>query len=102
MKIAGTFTHHARFGRAVEAGMTLIEILVAMTVLGFLLLAMGSGLRLGLRSWVGGQRQNEVGDVLLAHRFVGRMLSGTIGGQEKKNFVSTLAFGRPSAWRLSP
>ncbi len=94
MKIAATTAPHARPGRAAEAGMTLIEILVAMTLLGFLLVAMGGGLRLGLRSWDAVERrQNETGDILLAHRFIGRMLSETYPVvREKKNFVSTLAF----------
>lgn len=80
--------------RPAEAGMTLIEILVAMTVLGFLVLAMGGGLRLALRSWdTVERRQDEAGGVMLAHRLVGRMLSEAYPvAVEKKTQAAALAF----------
>lgn len=37
--------------RAREAGFTLLEILVALTVLGFIMLGLGQGLRFGLSAW---------------------------------------------------
>jgi general secretion pathway protein J len=80
--------------RAAQAGMTLVEILVAMTVLGFLVLAMGGGLRLALRSWDAVERrQDEAGDLILIHRLLGRMLSEAYPVvKDKKNIGSTLAF----------
>lgn len=80
--------------RPADAGMTLIEILVAMTVLGFLVLAMGGGLRLALRSWDAVERrQDESGDLMLAHRLVSRALSEAYPvAREKRNVATPLAF----------
>ena len=94
MKEAADMIRRARPQRAAEAGMTLVEILVAMTVLGFLVLAMGGGLRLALRSWDAVERrQGESGDVVLVHRLVSRMLSEAYPVvKDKKNIGATLAF----------
>ena len=59
-----------------ERGFTLLEVLIAMTLLGLLMVAQFGGLRLGVRAWETGDRHaKEVTRVESVHRFVRGQLS---------------------------
>ena len=58
-----------------SAGFTLVEILVALTLLGMLVAMLAGGLRLGLRVWESGNRHSEtVAEVGAVHDFVRRQI----------------------------
>lgn len=73
-------TSMAPGGRGREAGFTLMELLVAMALLGLLSLALFSGIRLGARSWdTGTRRMEQLNDVEVAQSLLRRQL-GTARG----------------------
>ncbi len=58
-----------------SAGFTLVEILVALTLLGMLVAMLAGGLRLGLRVWESGNRHSEtVAEVSAVHDFIRRQI----------------------------
>ena len=62
-----------------EAGFTLLELIVAITLMGLVLVVLYSGLRLGLNSWDGGeQRAEETHRLRLAQEFLRRQLAQSI------------------------
>ena len=59
-----------------ERGFTLLEVMIAMTLLGLLMVALFGGLRLGVRAWKTGDRHaEETTRVEAVHRFVRAQLS---------------------------
>jgi general secretion pathway protein J len=60
-------------------GFTLLELVVAMTLMGLLLVVLYSGLRLGLNGWDSGERRAEATNRLrLAHEFLRRQLTQSL------------------------
>jgi general secretion pathway protein J len=67
-------TRHAH-----QTGFTLLELIVAITLMGLVLVVLYSGLRLGLRSWDGGEQRAEVTNRLrLTQEFLRRQLTQSI------------------------
>jgi len=62
-----------------QAGFTLLELIVAITLMGLVLMVLYSGLRLGLNSWDGGEQRAEATNRLrLAQEFLRRQLAQSI------------------------
>jgi general secretion pathway protein J len=62
-----------------QAGFTLLELIVAITLMGLVLVVLYSGLRLGLNSWDGGEQRAEATHRLrLAQEFLRRQLAQSI------------------------
>lgn len=62
-----------------QAGFTLLELVVAITLMGLVLIVLYSGLRLGLNSWDGGEQRAEATNRLrLAQEFLRRQLMQSI------------------------
>jgi general secretion pathway protein J len=62
-----------------QAGFTLLELIVAITLMGLVLVVLYSGLRLGLNSWDGGEQRAETTNRLrLAQEFLRRQLAQSI------------------------
>lgn len=62
-----------------QAGFTLLELIVAITLMGLVLVVLYSGLRLGLNSWDGGEQRAEATNrVRLAQEFLRRQLMQSI------------------------
>ncbi len=60
-------------------GFTLLELLIAMTLMGMILVMVYGGLRLGMRSWEAGQvRVEAVDDMRLVQEFIRRQLRQTV------------------------
>lgn len=59
-----------------QQGFTLLELLIAMTLMGLILAILYGGLRLGMRSWeVGGQRAEQINEMRLVQDFIRRQLT---------------------------
>lgn len=94
------------------AGFTLLELLIAMTLLGFILALLFGGLRLGSRSWDAGELRSERSTHLsLVQGFMRRELSQVYPFRWKKKVNPELAFAgesgklrfvAPVAARLGP
>ncbi len=94
------------------AGFTLLELLIALTLLGFILALLFGGLRLGSRSWDAGELRSEQSTHLaLVQGFLRRELSQVYPFRWKKKVNSELAFAgesnrlrfvAPIAARLGP
>ncbi|HOW75883.1 MAG TPA: type II secretion system protein GspJ [Candidatus Competibacteraceae bacterium] len=62
-----------------QTGFTLLELIVAITLMGLVLVVLYSGLRLGLKSWDGGEQRAEATNRLrLAQEFLRRQLTQSI------------------------
>lgn len=62
-----------------QAGFTLLELIVAITLMGLVLVVLYSGLRMGLTSWDGGEQRAEATNRLrLAQEFLRRQLAQSI------------------------
>ncbi len=62
-----------------QTGFTLLELIVAITLMGLVLVVLYSGLRLGLKSWDGGEQRAEATNRLrLAQEFLRRQLAQSI------------------------
>jgi general secretion pathway protein J len=62
-----------------QTGFTLLELIVAITLMGLVLVVLYSGLRLGLTSWDGGEQRAEATNRLrLAQEFLRRQLAQSI------------------------
>lgn len=62
-----------------QVGFTLLELLIAMTLMGIVLVLLYSGLRLGMRSWdAGEQRVEDVNEIRLVEDFIRRQLRQSI------------------------
>jgi general secretion pathway protein J len=58
-----------------QTGFTLLELLIAMTLMGLVLVMLYSGLRLGMRSWdIGELRAEKVNETRLVQEFIRRQL----------------------------
>lgn len=81
-----------------QAGFTLLELIVAITLMGLVLVVLYSGLRLGLNSWDGGEQRAEATNrVRLAQEFLRRQLMQSITAyhvNERQERVVVFA-GRP-------
>lgn len=82
---AGTAPHESVDVRRREAGFTLLEILVALTVLGFLVLGLTQGTRYGLRAW---DRQTQLvaerGDLDAVDRLLRRLVEQMNPGTQRE------------------
>ena len=59
-----------------QGGFTLLELLVAMTLLGIIMMLLFGGLRLGTRAWESGdERSEELARLEVVHGFIRRQLS---------------------------
>ncbi len=70
-----------------QTGFTLLELVVAITLMGLVLVVLYSGLRLGLNSWEGGEQRAEATNRLrLAEEFLRRQLaqSMTVRSNDKQ------------------
>lgn len=68
----------SRFAPAAARGFTLVELLVALTLLGLLMVALFGGLRLGARAWeVSGERLEDTSRLQVIHEFLHTRLSQT-------------------------
>ena len=92
--------------RLQQTGFTLLELLIAMTLLGMILVLLFGGLRLGVRSWDASQKQvDSLNTVRSLENFLRRELSQTypyvwknvpgsrvafVGERNKLNFVAQL------------
>lgn len=75
------------------AGFTLLEVVVALTLLSGLLLLIFSGLRLGVRSWDAGALRGDKSDqMLLASSFVRKELTAAFPWRFKDSLAVKLAF----------
>ncbi len=62
-----------------QAGFTLLELLIAMTLMGLVLAMLYGGLRIGMRSWeVGEQRADTVDELRLVQGFIRRRFSQSV------------------------
>ena len=62
-----------------QTGFTLLELIVAITLMGLVLVVLYSGLRLGMNSWDGGEQRAEATNRLrLAQEFLRRQLTQSI------------------------
>lgn len=81
-----------------QTGFTLLELIVAITLMGLVLVVLYSGLRLGLNSWDSGEQRAEVTNRLrLAQEFLRRQLAQSIAAyrvNEQQERVVVFA-GRP-------
>lgn len=80
------------------AGFTLLELIVAITLMGLVLVVLYSGLRLGLNSWEGGEQHAEATNRLrLTQEFLRRQLTQSITAyQINEQQQRVIAFaGRP-------
>lgn len=91
---------NTRNGRV--AGFTLLELLIAMSLLGFILALLFAGMRLGARSWDAGEARVEKSAHLSALQvFLRRELSQAIPYKWKKKPDMNLAFiGQPGFIRM--
>ncbi len=72
-----------------SAGFTLLELVVAITLMGLVLVMLYSGLRLGMNSWDGGERRAEATQRLrLAQEFLRRQLTQSITVRQATNQVA--------------
>ena len=59
-----------------ERGFTLLEVLIAMTLLGLLMMLLFGGMRLGTRAWeTNSNRIEEIEEIQISHQIIRRMLS---------------------------
>jgi general secretion pathway protein J len=82
-----------------QGGLTLLELLVAITLLALLLVVLFGGLFLASRSWDAGSRRAEAGDeIRLVNRIVQRMLQQIVPVIAQDSSGAHLAFsGEPHA-----
>lgn len=84
------------------AGFTLLELLIAMALLGFILALLFGGMRLGARSWDAGElRAENTTHLALLQGFLRRTLSQTVPYRWKKKPDADMAFiGEPDRVKL--
>ncbi|MEE9250386.1 MAG: prepilin-type N-terminal cleavage/methylation domain-containing protein, partial [Alphaproteobacteria bacterium] len=59
-----------------ERGFTLLEVLIAMTLLGLIMMLLFGGLRLGTRAWeTNSDRVEEISQIEISHQIIRRMLA---------------------------
>ncbi|MFZ1547994.1 MAG: prepilin-type N-terminal cleavage/methylation domain-containing protein [Candidatus Nitrotoga sp.] len=89
-------------GKYRSAGFTLLELLIAMSLLGFILALLYGGMRLGSRSWDAGEIRTENSTHLaLLQGFLRRELSQITPFHWKKKIDMNLAFiGQPDSIKL--
>ena len=78
-----------------DAGFTLLEVLAALVVLGFLMAGLSGGVRLGLRAW--DQQERAVaghGDLDAADRAVRRLIAGIYPGTPTRTSMVDGTAGR--------
>lgn len=94
------FSRGAPFSR--RGGFTLLEMLIGMTLLGFILALLFSALRLGSRSWDAGElRAGQTTHLALLQGFLRREMSQVTPYTWKKKADSPLAFaGEPNRLRM--
>lgn len=96
-----------------QAGFTLLELVVAITLMGLVLVVLYSGLRLGLNSWDGGERRAEVtNQQRLVQEFLRRQLAQSMtvyrtGDRQEKTVVfagraNDIEFVAPMPAQLGP
>lgn len=62
-----------------QAGFTLVELLIALTLMGLILTVVYGGMRLGMRSWEAGEAQTaRVNEVRVVYDFIRRQLQQSI------------------------
>jgi general secretion pathway protein J len=87
--------HRAR-GAPREAGFTLLELLIAMTLFGLLMTMLFGGLRFGARAWEAGEeRADALAQTGVVHGFLRRQLSQTyplVWPEEAENPQRVIAF----------
>ena len=85
-----------------SAGFTLLELLIAMSLLGFILALLYGGMRLGARSWDAGElRTQNSTHLALVQGFLRRELSQVTPFHWKKKVDMNLAFiGEPDSIKL--
>lgn len=75
MNVAGS-THISRYG---QDGFTLLELLIAVSLLGLIFAALAGGLRFGTAAWrVGADRLADSEDLQLVHRTLRRQLASAL------------------------
>lgn len=99
-------------GRAKGSGFTLLELLIAITLLGFILALLFGGMQLGARSWDAGElRSGHTAHLALVQGFLRRELNQAYPYRWKKKVDTELAFAgesnrlrfvAPIAARLGP
>lgn len=85
-----------------QKGFTLLELLIGMVLLGLILTLLFGGLRLGSKSWDGGdKRADDSAQLRAVHGFMRRELSQVFPLRWKKEVDTQLAFaGTPDALRF--
>lgn len=84
----------ARGGRGGSCGFTLVELLIALSLMGLITLLLFSGLRVGIRAWEGVAAASErTAPVRLAHELLGRTLAQAHAVQVVSEAESRLLFG---------
>ncbi len=85
-----------------SAGFTLLELMIAMALLGFILALLFGGMRLGARSWDAGElRAENTTRMALLQEFLRRELSQATPYRWKKKTDANLAFiGEPHSMKL--
>jgi len=79
--------------RSIEAGFTLLELLISITLLGFILVLLFGGLRLGVRSWDAVQQKVDVlNSVRSIESFLRREMEMTYPHRWKSALGQPLAF----------
>jgi len=72
-------------GHGTAAGFTLLELLVALSVLGMLLVGLAQGMRLGLRAWEAQERMlSRQGDLVAVDRALRRLVEQMHPGSEAR------------------
>lgn len=83
----------SRIGHWRAGGFTLLELLIAITLLGFILSLLFGGMQLGARSWDAGERKSgQAAHMTLVQEFLRRELSQVYPYRWKKKPTPELAF----------
>lgn len=77
---------------AAAQGFTLIEVIIAMTLLGLIMGMVAGALQLGSKSWDSGERlANHLEDMRLVHRFLSRQLGQSVLALKPKKAIGDQA-----------